>query len=60
MRYDTSNLRGEMLTEALASLPKYLRPRHVIEASEIPQTGSGKIDRAACRELARNIITKTL
>jgi len=49
-----------MLTEALASLPKYLRPRHIIKVSEIPQTGSGKIDRAACRELARNIITKTL
>ena len=55
-----SNLRGEMLTEVLASLPKYLRPRHIIKVSEIPQTGSGKIDRAACRELARNIITKTL
>ena len=55
-----SNLRGEMLTEVLANLPKYLRPRHIIKVSEIPQTGSGKIDRAACRELARNIITKTL
>lgn len=43
-----SNLRGEMLTEVLASLPKYLRPRHIIKVSEIPQTGSGKIDRAAC------------
>ena len=27
-----SNLRGEMLTEVLASLPKYLRPRHIIKA----------------------------
>lgn len=52
MRHDTSNLRGEVLTEAIDRLPKYLRPRHVIEVSEIPQTGSGKIDRAACRELA--------
>lgn len=60
MRSNSSNLRCEVSAEALASLPKYLRPRHVIEASEIPHTGSGKIDRAACRELARNIITKTL
>lgn len=57
---DSAQLSCEVSTVALASLPKYLRPRHVIEASEIPQTGSGKIDRAACRELARNIITKTL
>ncbi|WP_455621195.1 AMP-binding protein [Parabacteroides sp.] len=40
----------------LDRLPKYLRPRHVIEVSEIPQTGSGKIDRAACRELAKQLI----
>lgn len=57
---DSAQLSCEVSTVALASLPKYLRPRHVIEVSEIPQTGSGKIDRAACRELARNIITKTL
>ncbi len=56
MRTNTSNLRGEVSTVALASLPKYLRPRHVIEVSEIPQTGSGKIDRAACRELAKQLI----
>ena len=57
---DSAQLSCEVSTVALASLPKYLRPRHIIKVSEIPQTGSGKIDRAACRELARNIITKTL
>ena len=57
---DSAQLSCEVSTVALASLPKYLRPRHVIYASEIPQTGSVMIDRDACRELARNIITKTL
>ena len=31
-----SNLRGEMLTEVLASLPKYLRPRHIIKEARSP------------------------
>ncbi|NBH88753.1 AMP-binding protein [Parabacteroides distasonis] len=57
---DSAQLLCEVSTAALASLPKYLHPRHIIKVSEIPQTGSGKINRAACRELARNIITKTL
>ena len=46
--------------ELMGCLPKYQRPRFVLKVEAIPKTGSGKIDRAACRELARNIITKTL
>ena len=46
--------------ELMGCLPKYQRPRSVLKVEAIPKTGSGKIDRAACRELARNIITKTL
>lgn len=55
-----SKLRGKVSTAWIDRLPKYLRPRHVLEVSEIPHTGSGKIDRAACRRLAIDIITKTL
>ena len=33
-------------------LPKYQRPKHILQIESIPLTGSGKIDRAACRKLA--------
>ena len=33
-------------------LPKYQRPKHILRIESIPLTGSGKIDRAACRKLA--------
>lgn len=55
-----SKLQGEVSTACIDRLPKYFRPRHILEVSEIPHTGSGKIDRAACRQLAIEIITKTL
>lgn len=41
-------------------LPKYQRPKQIITIDAIPLTGSGKIDRAACRKLACNIIKKHL
>lgn len=47
------------IREAIDNLPPYHRPKQILEVDTIPQTGSGKIDRAACRALARNIITKT-
>lgn len=35
-----------------ANLPKYQHPKHVIVVEAIPMTGTGKIDRASCRQLA--------
>lgn len=37
-------------------LPQYQRPRYVLEVDAIPQTGSGKTDRKACRALAAKLI----
>lgn len=37
-------------------LPKYQRPKHIFHVEAIPFTGSGKIDRAACRELAKRLL----
>lgn len=42
----------EAMDSAIESLPKYWRPRVTINVDVIPMTGSGKIDRAGCRELA--------
>lgn len=39
-------------TDIFSLLPKYQRPRYVLEVEAIPLTGSGKTDRAACRRLA--------
>lgn len=39
------------------TLPKYQRPKYVFEVDAIPLTGSGKIDRAACRKLAITLTT---
>jgi O-succinylbenzoic acid--CoA ligase len=41
------------LDDALARLPRYWRPRHVIFTSALPMTATGKVDRAACRLMAR-------
>lgn len=35
-------------------LPKYQRPKYIIEIETLPLTGSGKIDRKACRALAQS------
>jgi O-succinylbenzoic acid--CoA ligase len=44
----------EALREAMAErLNKYERPRLIHEVDAIPLTGNGKIDRAACRDLAK-------
>lgn len=37
-------------------LPKYQRPKYIIEVETLPLTGSGKIDRKACRALAQSRI----
>lgn len=38
-------------------LPKYQRPKYIIEVEMLPLTGSGKIDRKTCRALAQSRIS---
>lgn len=37
-------------------LPKYHFPHHVWRVGKIPETGNGKIDRKACRQLAERLL----
>ncbi len=37
-------------------LPKYHLPRYVWRVDRIPETGNGKIDRGACRQLAERLL----
>ena len=41
-----------------AHLPAYQRPKHIVRTDEIPLTGNGKIDRAACKQLAEKLLHK--
>ena len=43
----------EVVARMQALLPKYQQPKYIFAVDAIPQTGTGKISRAACRELAR-------
>lgn len=59
------SLRGKNRREDLKAaidrtLEKYQRPKFIVEVEAVPQTGSGKINRAECRKLAMHIISKTL
>ncbi len=47
------------VSRAISYLPKYQRPKHILRIREIPRTGSGKIDRPACRELAGKLTVKS-
>lgn len=42
--------------KAISQLPKYQHPKHILRVAAIPRTGSGKIDRPACRKLAALLI----
>ncbi len=46
-------------TAIFEELPKYHRPRHIFHVSQLPMTGSGKIDRAACKALAQTLLAIT-
>lgn len=50
----------QLQTQIELKLPKYQQPKYIFAVDTIPLTGSGKISRAVCRELAMHIITKTL
>lgn len=47
-----NSLLSELEEKIFERLPKYQRPKHILRIEAIPLTGSGKIDRAACRKLA--------
>lgn len=42
----------ETLRKAFSTLPAYWRPKQIIYLSQLPQTGSGKPDRATARKIA--------
>ena len=44
-----------LLSQAIAALPPYWRPKQVFSVSQLPQTGTGKPDRATARQLAREL-----
>lgn len=46
------------LTEAFHSLSPYWRPKQVFRIRQLPQTGTGKPDRATARKLAQEIAEK--
>lgn len=60
---DESSLTSEVIphapvrTSLTEILPNYQRPKYVFEVDALPLTGSGKIDRAACRKLAITLTT---
>ena len=47
-----------LLTEAVHSLSPYWRPKQVFRIRQLPQTGTGKPDRATARKLAKEIAEK--
>lgn len=47
-----------VLTEAFHSLSPYWRPKQVFRIRQLPQTGTGKPDRATARKLAQEIAEK--
>ena len=44
-----------LLSQAIAALPPYWRPKQVFCVPQLPQTGTGKPDRATARKLARGL-----
>lgn len=48
----TSTETEEVLHKAFSMLPAYWRPKQIICLSQLPQTGSGKPDRATARKIA--------
>lgn len=52
-------LQKELVPEKIfETLPKYQRPKHILRVKSVPLTGSGKIDRAACRRLAIRMLVE--
>ena len=49
----TDKLKKKAFIEATLTLPRYWRPKHIIEVDELPLTETNKPDRAKARELAK-------
>lgn len=45
---------------AIATLPKYWKPKHIIEIQDIPLTETGKPNRAEAKRIANKLINKRL
>lgn len=41
-----------------AALPPFRVPKQILRVQQLPRTGNGKLDRAACRTLAQQVTTK--
>ena len=48
------------IKSAIATLPKYWRPKHIIEIQEIPLTETGKPNRAEAKIIANELIKSPL
>lgn len=48
-----ASMEEKSIPQAVQALPKYQRPKHILLVEKIPMTETGKIDRAACRRLAK-------
>lgn len=55
---ETSAIDKEKINKAIATLPPYWRPKQAICVEKLPQTETGKPDRASARKLAANKIDK--
>lgn len=55
---ETDTIDYENINKAIATLPPYWRPKQIINIEKLPQTETGKPDRANARKLAINKIDK--
>ena len=46
------------IEKAVSTLPPYWRPKQVFKTEKLPQTGTGKPDRAEARRLAEDIAAR--
>lgn len=51
-----NNYLSELKEKIVEILPKYQRPKHILQVETIPFTDNGKIDRVACRKLAMEFL----
>lgn len=53
------HIRRETIEQACLTLPPYERPKYLLPVAALPRTANGKIARAACRDLALQLLSAT-
>ena len=48
----TDEMAKKLFSQAIATLPRYWQPKHIIEVDSLPLTGTGKPDRAKAKAIA--------